>query len=78
MKSPFCCGAARAEITPEAAWFPMYPGFFTEEIHDNYLVGALDPQYVRSIAVRNADTTILFVSFNLGAVPCGPKMARIY
>ena len=77
MNSPFSCGAARAEITPEASWYPMYPGFFTEEIHDNYLVGALDPQYVRAIAVRNADTTVLFVSFDLGAVPCGPKMAKL-
>lgn len=75
MKSTFRCGAARAEITAEAAWYPLYAGFFTEEITDHYLVGALDPQFARAIAVQNADTTVLLVSMDLGGVPDGEKMA---
>ena len=76
MKTPLRCGAARREITPDASWYPLYAGFFTEEIGDNYLVGALDPQFARAIAVANDETTVLLVSMDLGAVHYGTDMAR--
>ena len=78
MKSAFLCGAARAEITPENGWFPMCAGFFSENVREeSFLVGALDRQFVRAIALENADGRVLFVSFDLIGVPCGPKMVRL-
>lgn len=76
MKSRLYCGAARAEITPDASWYPLYAGFFTGEVRDNFLVGALDAQYARAIAVKNDDTTVLLVSLDLGSVPCGQRLIR--
>lgn len=74
MQSRFACGAARVEITADPSWYPLYAGFFGPEPNTDYLVGALDSQYARAIAVRNAETTLLLVSMDVIGIPSGPQM----
>ncbi len=78
MKSTLHCGAARVEITAKSEWYPLFSGFFDDDIkEDSYQVGSLDPQFARAIALQNDDTTILMVSLDHIAVPGGSEITKM-
>lgn len=78
MKSTLHCGAARVEITAKSEWYPLFSGFFGDDIkEDSYQVGSLDPQFARAIALQNDDTTILMVSLDHIAVPGGSEITKM-
>lgn len=65
MSNTLHCGAGKANITPPAELIPLLPGLM-----NTYFSGIVyDELFVRAIAFRNEENTILFVSFDLDKAP---------
>ncbi len=59
------CGASRKKITPDPDLLPDLRG-----LQDVTFTEVLDDLYVRVLAVRSADHTLLLTAFDLDKVPC--------
>ena len=65
MSNTLHCGAGKANITPPAELIPLLPGL----MNTRFSGIIYDELFVRAIAFRNEENTILFVSFDLDKAP---------
>lgn len=65
MNQKLYCGAGKANITPPAELIPLLPGL----MNTRFSGIVYDELFVRAIAFRNEETTVLFVSFDLDKAP---------
>lgn len=65
MDKKLYCGAARRCITPPAELIPNLYALMKQSFG-----AVLDDLYVRVLALRNGETTLLFISYDLDKAPC--------
>ncbi len=63
------CGAAREKITPPKEWLPNLRGLQNAIFED-----VLDDIFVRVLALKSGDDTVLIISFDCDKVPCPEEL----
>ncbi|MCD8367404.1 MAG: hypothetical protein LUC48_05185 [Clostridiales bacterium] len=63
--APILCGAARRCITPPPEWLPQLRG-----LQDVTFTEVLDDLYLRVLAFRSGEDTVLVICFDCDKVPC--------